>query len=138
MPRYIDAEKLIQHLKDEIEGCTAPIGYSRAYGKTLAIGTGMGLKMAISFAETLSDEQVVPRAEIDRLKQNNADRVEFFSALIEAEKRKAERLKTIAEAEAIKEFARRVKATFPPREDPRCTDDDIFTLDSIDTIMNDL
>jgi len=81
---------------------------------------------------------VVPRAEVERLEQNNADRVEFFSALIEAEKRKAERLKTIAEAEAIKEFARRVKATFPSREDPRCTDDDIFTLDSIDTIMNDM
>ena len=41
-------------------------------------------------------------------------------------------------SEAIKEFARRVKATFPTREDPRCTDDDIFTLDSIDRIMNDM
>ena len=81
---------------------------------------------------------VVPKAEFERLKQNNAERVEFFSALIEAEKRKGKRLKTIAEAEAIKEFARRVKATFPPREDPHCTDDDIFTLDSIDTIMNDM
>ena len=41
-------------------------------------------------------------------------------------------------SEAIKEFARRVKATFPTRDDPRCTDDDIFTLDSIDRIMNDM
>ena len=41
-------------------------------------------------------------------------------------------------AEAIKEFARRVKATFPPREDPHCTDDDIFTLNSIDQIMEDM
>jgi hypothetical protein len=127
MARYIDADKLIQRLEREVESCKDP-----------SKGSALGFKMAIFIAQTLADEQVVPRAEIDRLKQNNADRVEFFSALIEAEKRKAERLKTIAEAEAIKEFARRVKATFPSREDPRCTDDDIFTLDSIDTIMNDM
>lgn len=69
MPRYIDAEKLIKHLKDEISNCAPPIG-GRAHGKTLAIGTGRGLKMAISFAETLSDEQVVPRERYDRVMDN--------------------------------------------------------------------
>lgn len=35
MPRYIDSDKLIQHLKDEIEGCTAPIGTAEPMAKLL-------------------------------------------------------------------------------------------------------
>lgn len=66
MARYIDAEKLITHLKDEIEGVKTPMG-GRAQGKTLAYGTALGLKMAISFAETLPEEDVVLRAEVNKI-----------------------------------------------------------------------
>ena len=62
MPRYIDADKLIAHLKDEVNGCEPPLG-SRANGKSIAYGTKLGLKMAISFAETLSAADVVPKSE---------------------------------------------------------------------------
>lgn len=78
------------------------------------------------------------QAEIERLKENNGERVDFLSKLIKAEKKKCKWSVKTAEIEAIKEFARRVKETFPPREDPHCTDDDIFTLDSIDRIMNEM
>lgn len=78
------------------------------------------------------------QAEIERLKKNNGERVDFLSKLIKAEKKKCKWSVGTAEIEAIKEFARRVKETFPPREDPHCTDDDIFTLDSIDQIMNEM
>lgn len=57
MPRYIDAEKLIQRLEREVESC-----------KDTSKGSALGFKMAISFAETLSDEQVAPRAVVDALK----------------------------------------------------------------------
>lgn len=58
MSRYIDADKLISHIKDEIKGCATPVG-DRANGKTLAYGTELGLKMALSFAETLPTADVV-------------------------------------------------------------------------------
>lgn len=70
MARYIDAEKLIQHLKDEIEECVPLLG-GRAQGKTLAYGTMLGLKSAISFVETLSEEDVVPKINVDMLKLEN-------------------------------------------------------------------
>jgi hypothetical protein len=38
-------------------------------------------------------------------------------------------------AEAVKEFAERLKATFPTIDDLRCTDDDIYTLNLIDDLM---
>lgn len=41
-------------------------------------------------------------------------------------------------AEAIKEFAERVKATFPAREDERCTLDDCYTLDIIDNLVEEM
>ena len=41
-------------------------------------------------------------------------------------------------AEAIKEFAERLKQTFPSREDPRCTDDDIYTLNIIDNLVEEM
>lgn len=41
-------------------------------------------------------------------------------------------------AEAIKKFAERLKATFPTREDARCTLDDCYTLDIIDRIAEEM
>lgn len=63
MARYIDADKLIAHLKDEIEGCKPPFS-GRANGKSIAYGTELGLKSAISFAETLSTADVAPKSEV--------------------------------------------------------------------------
>lgn len=67
MARYIDADNLIAHLKDEIEGCKKPFG-SRANGKGIAYGTELGLKSAISFANTLATADVVPKSEVERCK----------------------------------------------------------------------
>ena len=58
MARYIDADKLIAHLKDEIKGCCEPHYGKRINGKSVAYGTVLGLKSAISFAETLSSTDV--------------------------------------------------------------------------------
>ena len=66
MARYIDADKLIAHLKDEIEGCKQSFN-SRANGKGIAYGTELGLKSAISFVETLATADVVPKSEVDKL-----------------------------------------------------------------------
>lgn len=63
MSRCIDADKLIAHLKDEIEGCCEPHYGGRINGKSVAYGTVLGLKSAISFAETLSTADVVPKNE---------------------------------------------------------------------------
>lgn len=63
---YIEREKLIRHLEDEIAGCKVPAG-SRANGKSIAYGTALGLKMAKSFAETLPTADVAPKSEVDRL-----------------------------------------------------------------------
>lgn len=41
-------------------------------------------------------------------------------------------------SDAIKEFAERVKATFPAREDERCTLDDCYTLDIIDNLVEEM
>lgn len=64
MPRYIDADKFIAHLKDELKECEIPLR-SRANGKGIAYGTALGLKSAISFADTLSTADVVPKSEVD-------------------------------------------------------------------------
>ena len=66
MARYIDADNLIEHLKDEIKGCEIP-PMSRANGKGIAYGTALGLKSAISFAETLSTADVAPKSEVEKL-----------------------------------------------------------------------
>lgn len=70
MARYIDADKPIAHLKDEIDACE-PIFGGRANGKSVAYGTELGLKAAISFAETLSVADVVPKSEVARLETEN-------------------------------------------------------------------
>ena len=64
MARYIDADKLIRHLKDEHEKCTPPNDDRQG---EVAYGAMLGLKMAISYAETLSTADVVPRAEYEAL-----------------------------------------------------------------------
>lgn len=61
--RYIDADKLIAHLKDEIKECEIPFG-SRANGRSVAYGTKLGLQSAISFAETLATADVAPKSEV--------------------------------------------------------------------------
>ena len=43
-----------------------------------------------------------------------------------------------AKAEAVKEFAERLKASFPDRNDPRCTADDVFTLNYIDDLVEEM
>lgn len=58
MSKYVDADKLVAHLKDELEGCKKPVG-GRAFGGSIAYGTALGLTMAISFAETLPTADVV-------------------------------------------------------------------------------
>lgn len=63
MARYIDADKLIAHLKDEIKACK-PVFNGRANGKSVAYGTELGLKSAISYAETLATADVVPKSEV--------------------------------------------------------------------------
>ena len=66
MARYIDADKLIAHLKDEIKACEPKFG-GRVNGKSVAYGTELGLKSAISFAETLSTEDVVQNSEVEEM-----------------------------------------------------------------------
>lgn len=57
MPRYIDADKLIQRLEREVESCKDP---NR--------GSALGFKMAIFIVQTFRwQEDVVPRAEAKTL-----------------------------------------------------------------------
>lgn len=63
MARYIDADKLIEHLEDEIKACE-PVFDGRANGKSVAYGTELGLKSAISFAKTLATADVAPKSEV--------------------------------------------------------------------------
>lgn len=49
-----------------------------------------------------------------------------------------DKFKTRIKTEAIKDFAERLKSTFPPRESEKCTLDDCYTLDQIDTIMQEM
>ena len=55
MARYIDADKLIGHLKDLIEECENP----NVDTQPITYGTVLGLKGALSFAETLPTADVV-------------------------------------------------------------------------------
>ena len=65
MARYIDADKLIAHLEDEIRECKPPQG-GRAGGKSIAYGTMLGLKSAIAFADALATADVAPRIDVAR------------------------------------------------------------------------
>ena len=65
MARYIDADKLIAHLVDEKERCpNDEIEYPISYGCRL------GLQGAISFAETQTTADVVPKSEVEWLYYN--------------------------------------------------------------------
>ena len=77
MARYIDADKLIAHLKDEIKECEIPSG-SRANGKSIAYGTALGLKTAISYAKTLPTADVVLREELELWKN---ERFNYYQRL---------------------------------------------------------
>jgi hypothetical protein len=59
MARYIDADKLIQRLEREVESC-----------KDTSKGSALGFKMAILIAQTLADEQVVPRERYENVLEN--------------------------------------------------------------------
>lgn len=65
MARYVDADKLIAHLEDEIRECKPPQG-GRAGGKSIAYGTMLGLKSAIAFADALTTADAAPRSEVAR------------------------------------------------------------------------
>ena len=65
MARYIDADKLIEHLKDEIKACE-PVFFGRANGKSVAYGIELGLKSAISFSETHATVDVAPKSEVEK------------------------------------------------------------------------
>ena len=48
MPRYINVDKIIEHLNDEIEGC----GDCDVYSQPVAYGTRLGLAYSKSLVET--------------------------------------------------------------------------------------
>ena len=55
MTRYIDADKILSHLNDEIEACGDPDVYSQP----VAYGTYLGLQYARSIVETAETANVV-------------------------------------------------------------------------------
>ena len=55
MPKYINADKIISHLNDEIEACENPDVYSQP----VAYGTYLGLQYARSIIETAETVDVV-------------------------------------------------------------------------------
>ena len=55
MPKYVNADKIIEHLNDELEGCEDPDVYSQP----VAYGTYLGLQYARSIVETAETANVV-------------------------------------------------------------------------------
>ena len=55
MSRYIDADKIISHLNDEIEGC----GDCDVYSQPVGYGTRLGLEYSKSLVETAETADVV-------------------------------------------------------------------------------
>jgi len=53
------ADKLVAHLRDEIEGCK-PLYCGRTNGKSIAYGIVLGLKSAIAFTEALATIEAEP------------------------------------------------------------------------------
>ena len=101
MARYIDADKLIAHLKDEIKACEPPFG-GRANGKSIAYGTILGLKSAISFAETLAAD-VAPKSEVAR---------EIFEEIEESAEYFEERHEIPAMAHSFKKYIAELKKKY--------------------------
>ena len=54
MPRYINADKIISHLNDEIEGC----GDCDVYSQPVVYGTRLGLEYSKSLVETAETADV--------------------------------------------------------------------------------
>ena len=54
MPRYIDADKILSHLNDEIEGC----GDCDVYSQPVVYGTRLGLEYSKSLVETAKSADV--------------------------------------------------------------------------------
>lgn len=77
------------------------------------------------------------QAEIEKLKKIQQRQADL---IIEERGRRYELASRFATAksEAIKEFAERLKATFPDRQDSRCTLDDCYTLDIIDNLAKEM
>ena len=55
MPKYINADKILSHLNDEIEACGDPDVYSQP----VAYGTYLGLKYSKSLVETAEVADVI-------------------------------------------------------------------------------
>ena len=55
MPRYINVDKIIEHLNDEIEGC----GDCDVYSQPVVYGTRLGLEYSKSLVETAETADVV-------------------------------------------------------------------------------
>ena len=55
MPRYIDADKILSHLNDEIEAC----GDCDVYSKPVVYGARLGLEYSKSLVETAETADVV-------------------------------------------------------------------------------
>ena len=55
MPKYVNADKIIEHLNDELEGCEDPDVYSQP----VAYGTHLGLQYARSIVETAEAADVI-------------------------------------------------------------------------------
>ena len=55
MPKYINTDKIISHLNDELEGCKDPDVYSQP----VAYGTYLGLQYARSIVETAEAADVI-------------------------------------------------------------------------------
>ena len=54
MPRYIDADKILSHLNDEIEAC----GDCDVYSQPVVYGTRLGLEYSKSLVETAETADV--------------------------------------------------------------------------------
>lgn len=80
--------------------------------------------------DILNDACDIKNKEIERLQYVHEKNISSIATL-------HKKLKT-AKAEAVREFAEKIKATFPDRNNPRCTDDDIFTLNSIDGLLEEM
>ena len=55
MPKYVNADKIISHLNEEIEAC----GDCDVYSQPVVYGTYLGLKSSKSFIETAESADVV-------------------------------------------------------------------------------
>ena len=55
IPKYVNADKIISHLKDEIEACENP----DVYAQPVAYGTRLGLEYSKSLVETAETADVV-------------------------------------------------------------------------------